>query len=110
MKFSADLLSQEQLSDRVTRQRITGEKLECILYTYEAGAEFAMHQHEAEQITIVLEGELIFRFENEKIHLQAGEALFIESNRAHGAYVPSSSVVTKTYNVFTPVRNVLPRG
>lgn len=110
MKFSSDTLAKEQLSKDVIRQRLTGEKLECIIYTYEPGAQFAVHSHEAEQITVVLEGELVFTFEDEDVRLSAGEAVLIESKRPHGAFVPDTAKATKTYNLFSPVREQLPGG
>ena len=60
MKFSMATLSTETVSEFVTRQRVCGEKLECILYAYKPGARFPVHDHESEQITYVLDGELVF--------------------------------------------------
>ncbi len=108
MKFSAQSLNSDKLSDLVSRQRITGEKLECIIYSYKAGAEFAVHEHEAEQITLVLTGELIFTFADERVHLKAHEAILIPSYKAHGAFVPEGCPETTTYNMFSPVREQLP--
>jgi len=108
MKFSTQSLDSDTLSSLVTRQRTTGEKLECIIYSYKEGAEFAMHEHEAEQITVVLTGELMFTFADEKVHLKAHEAILIPSYKAHGAYVPEGITETITYNIFSPVREQLP--
>ena len=77
-------------------------------YTYQVGAIFARHQHEAEQLTIVLEGELIFVFDDEEVSLKTGEVILIPSLKPHGAYVPESKGEVKTYNIFTPVRKELP--
>lgn len=110
MKFSAQSLDSDTLSALVSRQRTTGEKLECIIYTYKAGAEFAVHEHEAEQITIVLAGELMFTFADENVHLKAQEAILIPSYKAHGAYVPEGCPETITYNIFSPVREQLPNA
>ena len=108
MKFSEASLATVQLSEMVKRQRITGEKLECIIYSYEPGAKFAVHQHEAEQLTVVLEGELVFTFDDEDVQLLAGEAVLIPGNTPHGAFVPKDALLTKTYNIFSPVRTALP--
>lgn len=108
MKFSAQSLNRDTLSDLVSRQRTTGEQLECIIYTYKAGAEFAVHEHEAEQITIVLAGELIFTFADENVHLKAHDAILIPSYKAHAAYVPEGCLETISYNIFSPVREQLP--
>ena len=108
MKFSDKSLIAVHLSERVKRQRVTGTNLECIIYTYKPGARFAVHQHEAEQLTIVLSGKLVFTFEDEDVHLAEGEALLIQSNKLHGAFVPRQASTTKTYNIFSPVRTDLP--
>ena len=108
MKFCLPSLESEVLSDKVTRQRLAGERLEFIRYRYQAGAVFARHQHEAEQLTIVLRGKLVFTFDDEEVSLEAGDALLIASNRAHGAFVPNDAEETLTYNLFSPVRQQLP--
>ena len=108
MKVDFDTIIATKLSDRVSRKRVTGNKLEVILYTYQAGAIFARHQHEAEQLTIVLEGELVFVFDDEEVNLKTGEIILIPSLKPHGAYVPKGEGETKTYNIFTPVRKELP--
>lgn len=106
MKFSAATLPLERISEAVARQRVTGDSLECILYRYAPGATFAVHRHDAEQITLVLEGELHFTVEGEgEVVLTAGEAILIPSGRPHGAYVPATAAATRTVNVFTPVRS-----
>jgi quercetin dioxygenase-like cupin family protein len=112
MKIDPKVLPVTQVSETVTRQRATGERLEVIIYTYQPGATFPVHQHAAEQLTVVLSGELVFHFPDtpEEIVLRPSEALLIPSNRPHGASVPANAEVTRTYNVFTPVRDTLPTG
>ena len=108
MKFGLRELEAVQVSAAVTRQRTGGERLEFILYTYQPGATFPVHQHEAEQLTLVVEGQLVVDFEDEDVTLGAGEAIIIPGNRPHGAHVPVAAGVTKTYNVFSPVRDEPP--
>lgn len=108
MKVTLADLPTEPLGPLVTRQRLSGQRLELVLYTYRPGATFAVHQHEAEQLTIVLEGRLIFVFDDGEVALGPGEALLIDSGRPHGAYVPATAGLTRTYNLFSPVRAVLP--
>ncbi len=108
MKFSMATLSTETVSEFVTRQRVCGEKLECILYVYKPGARFPVHDHESEQITYVLDGELVFEFADENIHVSSGEGIIITGDKPHGAYVPDDAVETHTLNIFTPVRTRLP--
>ena len=108
MKFSVTNDQQSRVSETVRRQRVLGHKLEFIAYTYQPGATFARHAHDAEQITIVLDGELVFTFDDEEVALGPGEGIVISSGRAHGAYVPVTAPETRTYNVFTPVRDQPP--
>ncbi len=108
MKIDFDIIAATKLSDKVTRKRVIGDKLEIIFYTYQSGAIFARHQHEAEQLTIVLEGELIFVFDDQEVDLKTDEIILIPSLKPHGAYVPKGKGATKTYNIFTPVRKELP--
>ena len=110
MKINFDAVIATKLSDKVVRKRVIGNSLEVILYTYKAGATFAHHKHEAEQLTIVLEGELVFVFYNEEVRLKTNEMILIPSLKPHGAYVPEGKEVTKTYNIFTPIRKELPLG
>lgn len=104
MKTNLDELPAEHPSAEIERRRLTGERLELIDYRYQPGSTFPMHAHDSEQLTIVLEGELVFIFEENEVRLLPGEALLIEGGRPHGAYVPEGASLTHTYNVFTPVR------
>ena len=108
MKFSMDTMSAETVSESVTRRRVCGEKLECILYIYKPGARFPVHDHESEQITYVLDGELVFEFADENIRVSRGEGIIIAGDKPHGAFVPDDAAETHTLNIFTPVRNQLP--
>lgn len=110
MKWTLADLPAEQLPGGVERRRLTGERLELIVYTYPPGARFAVHDHEAEQLTIVLEGELVFTLGGEEVRLGPGDSLLIPGGRPHGAFVPAGAPTTRTYNLFTPVRDSLPTG
>lgn len=109
-RFTLADLNPEMMAGEVERRRVTGEQLELIVYDYPAGARFAEHHHEAEQLTIVLEGALVFLTPRGEERLEAGDALLIVSNEPHGAYVPDGVGATKTINLFSPVRNRLPSG
>jgi quercetin dioxygenase-like cupin family protein len=107
---SFDEIATEKLSPEVTRQRVTGEALELVRYEYAAGARFSEHSHEAEQLTWVTEGALVFVFADEEVRVDAGQAVLIEGGRRHAAFVPDDAGTTKTLNVFTPVRDELPQA
>jgi quercetin dioxygenase-like cupin family protein len=103
-KVTIDRLPVESPDSSIERRRLTGERLELVDYRYQPGSVFPTHAHEAEQLTVVLTGQLVFTFAEGEVRLRSGEALLIGSGRAHGAYVPASAELTRTYNVFTPVR------
>lgn len=108
MKVDLARLAAERPVEGVERRRVTGDRLELIAYRYEPGTTFPRHEHEAEQLTIVRSGTLVFTFDDETTRLDAGQALLIEGGRPHGAHVPADAGVTETFNVFTPVRERLP--
>jgi quercetin dioxygenase-like cupin family protein len=108
VKFKPASLYSQELSAHVARRRLCGEKVEFILYTYQPGAVFKSHQHPAEQLTIVIQGELVFTFDDEEVVLVTGDAILIPPERRHGAYVPATAGETRTYNIFSPVRDRLP--
>ncbi len=103
----------EAMAGGVARRRFTGDALELIRYEYPAGARFATHDHDAEQMTIVLEGSLVFTLPGGEERLERGDALLIPGGLPHGAYVPGDAATdppTVTLNLFTPVRTSLPSG
>ena len=95
MKFSPATLPAEH-SEHVTRQRVTGQGLECIFYTYQPGVTFKRHQHEAEQTTVVLSGELVFAFDVEEVGFGGGAAVLIPRGKPHRAYGPEGVLETRT--------------
>ena len=106
--FEIASLPDDPLEGGVERRRLVGDRLEFVHYRYPAGAVFARHMHAAEQLTIVVWGELVFAFDDEEIRVGAGEGILIPGGRPHGAYVPEEAGETATYNVFSPVRKQPP--
>lgn len=110
MKTTLADLKVDRPAEGIERRRLNGRMLEFIDYRYQPGSKFPMHAHDAEQFTIVQEGVLVFVFEDGEVRLGPGEAVLIEGGRPHGAFVPPDAVATRTYNVFTPVREQPPGG
>jgi quercetin dioxygenase-like cupin family protein len=81
--------------------------LDKAMFTYfeiEPNSVFDMHSHESEQITMVLEGELFFNFDNEDdICVKAGEVIALPANLRHGAYTKERFV--KAVDAWSPVRD-----
>ena len=63
---------------------------------------FPDHAHEAEQITLVLEGELIFAYGGETITLHPGDVIAIPSNVKHS--VETGHLPCKAVDAWSPVR------
>lgn len=79
--------------------------LEKVMLTYfeiEPNTKFPEHSHEAEQITMVLEGELTFAYEEKEITLKSGDVISIPSNTLHSAF--TGSTPCKAVDAWSPVR------
>jgi quercetin dioxygenase-like cupin family protein len=84
--------------------RMWGVALENTLLTYfevEPNSEFAMHRHESEQITLVLEGELFFKVDGGEIRVRPGEVIALPSNVEHGAFTRAKPA--KAVDAWSPV-------
>lgn len=66
-------------------------------------ADFPEHSHEAEQITLVLEGELCFSYGGKSITLGAGDAVTIPSNVPHRAYTVGKPC--RAVDAWSPVKD-----
>lgn len=81
-------------SDLPLKPDVPGAKMWAVglgksMLTYfelEPNTKFPEHSHEAEQITLVLEGELTFAYDGQKVTLKAGDVIAIPSNAVHSAF------------------------
>lgn len=78
------------------------EKAMLTYFEMAPDTQFPMHSHEAEQITLVLEGELTFAYEGETVILKPGEVIAIPSNVKHS--VRTGSMPCKAVDAWSPVR------
>jgi amino-acid N-acetyltransferase len=91
------------------RPDIDGAKLWAValrntMLTYfevEPHARFERHSHEAEQITMVLEGELFFELDGRLVQVGAGEVIAIPSLVPHAVYAKHSAV--RAIDAWSPV-------
>lgn len=76
----------------------------AMLTFFEMGPDtkFPEHSHEAEQITLILEGELTFDYEGKRVTLKAGDVIAIPSNIAHSA--STGKRPCKAVDAWSPVR------
>lgn len=92
----------EQLSETITRKFIHGEKVMVAEIKLKKGTVVPEHHHESEQVTWILEGELLFEIDGKKINVKAGEVLVIPSNTPHKA---TALVDTVDMDLFSPIRH-----
>ena len=100
-KYTWDEMEKEVLSGHMSRRFVTGEKLTLAQVLFKKGAPAAIHQHESEQISYVLEGALRFHVAGEEVTLHEGQVLLIPSNVPHGAEALEDTVVL---DIFSPIR------
>ena len=78
-----------------------GKEAVVSLLTMKAGAYFPVHQHEAEQIMIVLDGFIEQIIDGKLYPARKGDVLILPSNIPHGGYVREETTVV---DVFAPSR------
>ena len=104
---SVKVYSKDQLP---LRSNVPGAKmwavaLEKSMLTYfemEPNTVFPEHSHEAEQITLVLDGELVFSFDGKQVALKVGDVVAIPSNVKH--YVSTGKDGCRAVDAWSPVR------
>jgi len=78
------------------------EKSMLTYFEMEPVTQFPEHAHEAEQITLVLEGELTFAYGDAVTTLGPGEVIAIPSNALHS--VRSGNRPCKAVDAWSPIR------
>lgn len=100
-KTSWDEVKPEKLSDSITRKFIHGDKAMVAELNLKKGAVVPEHKHENEQISWILQGELVFEIQGKEIHVKAGEVLVIPSNVPHKATAVQDTI---DVDLFSPIR------
>lgn len=101
--FPKDKLS---LRPNVPGAKMWAVGLEKTMLTYfdlEPDTKFPEHSHEAEQITVVIEGELTFVYGGREITLKPGDVIAIPSNVVHSAF--TGKLPCKAVDAWSPPRN-----
>ena len=92
----------QQIWDGIAGRVVHGERLTLGLIELEPNAVLPEHQHENEQVGMVIEGSITFRIGTERQALGPGGTYRIPSNVPHDAVIgPEGAVVI---DVFAPVR------
>ena len=84
---------------------IAGEQAVLSILTMSANSYFPIHQHEAEQIMIVLEGHLEHIIDGKIYRVGKGDVVILPSNIPHGAYI--GEVDCRVIDIFAPPRQDL---
>lgn len=96
------------LKPNVPGAKVWAVGLEKAMLTYfemEPNTVFPEHSHVAEQITLVLEGELTFQYEDKEVTLRPGEVIAIPSNIVHSA--STGNKPCRAVDAWSPVRKEL---
>ncbi len=102
--FRWDDLPKEELSPRLARRLITGERVMLAHVYLKKGCVVPRHSHENEQLTYILEGRLRFSLgddESEIVDVAAGAVLHIPSHLPHKA---EALETTLDVDIFCPPR------
>jgi quercetin dioxygenase-like cupin family protein len=91
----------EQLNPLFDRQLLVGDKLMLSRIILRKGCVVPLHQHENEQISMIMQGALKFVIDEREIVVRSGEVLCIPPNLPHRAEALED---TLDYDIFYPPR------
>lgn len=84
------------------------EKTMLTYFEIDPDSRFDLHFHVNEQITMVLEGELFFKFRDRIVCVKKGEVIAIPSNTPHEAFTQNSFVIA--VDAWSPVMEKYRQG
>ena len=100
-KTSWNAVELERLSDKLTRQMISGDNATISQLVLKRGATVPRHSHINEQYSWIISGKLKFIFDDREMVLGAGEILLIPANTPHAAVAEEDTV---DVDIFAPRR------
>jgi quercetin dioxygenase-like cupin family protein len=100
-------IPKEQLSDLLARQVLHTANLTVARIYLSKGAVVPRHNHENEQITMLVEGKLRFLFDGEERVVEAGQIMEIPPNAPHRVEALEDSMAV---DLFAPRREDWIRG
>jgi quercetin dioxygenase-like cupin family protein len=77
-------LEADQPFDGVTRRYVSSDHSTLTLYAFAPGAQFPVHRHPSEQLTVILDGEVELTVDGSVEELAAGSWSVIPGGIAHG--------------------------
>lgn len=90
------------LGENAIVELMTGEQITICRYTINKNVSVPLHQHGYEQTLYVTEGEMNLFVNDEKIHLQSGDAYVILGNEKHSAEI--TKVPYQAFESYCPIR------
>lgn len=86
----------------IRRTSVRGRHATVALYEFQPGAQFPLHQHAQEQITVVVDGTIEATVGGKRMVLSAGEAFITEPEEVHG--ITASDSGARFVAVIAPAR------
>ena len=96
--YKVNELPATEMLEGVFRRAVYLDKVMLTFFDFEPGREIPEHSHPHEQISYVLEGEMIFTLDGETRTLHAGEGATIPANAPHSATFPSTARVVDAWH------------
>ena len=81
-----------------------GKNVQFTWFDVPANTNFPNHKHESEQITYVLEGELLFKSGDTVYRLAKGDCILVPGNIEHEVWTEKSSA--KAIDAWSPANNI----
>jgi quercetin dioxygenase-like cupin family protein len=103
-KTNFDQIKRVVAREGVNRRAFAGEKSMLVINEILATAKPALHSHQHEQITYILQGECEFTLGDETVHMSKGDVVLVPPNVKH-ALRPLGEETIINLDVFTPVRD-----
>ena len=100
-QYRWDEIALEKVTEMISRKIVTGEREMLAQIYLKKGAIVPLHDHDAEQMTYILQGALKFTVNGEEIIVREGEVLHIPSRVPHQAEALDD---TFDLDVFSPIR------
>lgn len=98
---SWDQVELEELNESATRRVVHSDRMTTARIALKKGAVVPRHSHENEQISHVLEGSVLFQFDDHEVTARVGDLVQIASGEPHRVVALEDSLAM---DVFQPVR------
>lgn len=97
-----DTVPVEQTAEGIERQMIVGKNMTMCRFRFAPFVVTDVHSHPHEQMTLVVQGRVIFTISGEERVVSAGAVMHFPPNNRHGATMLDEEVVL--IDIFSPVR------